>query len=256
LDGRATPSSCLVAAVVTVALAILPIAEPTLVAKPQTPAPQEGARRVPVGRLVVVAIEDVRTPSMPFVRSLSASLPVRHGVPGGVDGVRPDRPACGVRRLSDRGVHRGRRTRPRTSDGTRLVDVPASSMGAGGHDGRPDASSGWDWPKASMRIAVLSGQGQDVQAAWLAVAGWPEAWSDAWALEVSAAWPPPSGPDPDPSAGQSPRTGDVRPTGRSRGPPCPSLDQRLPGVRRGTNRRRRCPDGCPTATPWRSGRPA
>jgi hypothetical protein len=49
-----------------------------------------GARRVLAGRLVVVAIEDVRTPSVPFVCSLSASLPVRHGVPGGVDGVRPD----------------------------------------------------------------------------------------------------------------------------------------------------------------------
>jgi hypothetical protein len=43
-----------------------------------------------------------------------------------------------------------------------------------------------------------------------------------WALEVSAAWPPLSGPGPDPVAGRSPRTGDVRPTGRSRGPPCPS----------------------------------
>jgi hypothetical protein len=76
-----------------------------------------------------------------------------------------------------------------------------------------------------MRIAVLSGQGPDVQAAWIAVAGWP----GGWALEVSAAWPSPSGPGPDPSAGRSPRTGGVRPTGRSRGPPCPSAGQPLPG---------------------------
>jgi hypothetical protein len=42
----------------------------------------------------------------------------------------------------------------------------------------PDAGSGWV-AEGSIRIAVLSGQGQDVQAAWLAVASWPGAWSDA-----------------------------------------------------------------------------
>jgi hypothetical protein len=141
------------------------IAEPTLVAKPQTPAPQERARRVPAGRLVVVAIEDVRMPSVPFVRS-----PVRFafgsaGVSGGGDGVRPDTAgACAVRNLSDRGVHRGRRTRARGHwTGTRLADVPARlGLAEGGH--------------AHCR---LSGQGQDEQAAWLAVAGWLGAWSGA-----------------------------------------------------------------------------
>jgi hypothetical protein len=43
----------------------------------------------------------------------------------------------------------------------------------------PGAGSGWGWPKASMRIVVLSGHGQDERAAWLAVVGWPGAWSDA-----------------------------------------------------------------------------
>jgi hypothetical protein len=100
--------------------------------------PAGGAQRVLAGHLVVAAIEDVRTPSVPFVGSLSAPLPVRHGVPGGVDGVRPDTTGQAVSEtLSDRGVHGGRRTRPRGHrTGTRLADVPASSTAAGGHDGR------------------------------------------------------------------------------------------------------------------------
>jgi hypothetical protein len=54
---------------------------------------------------VVVAIEDVRMPSVPFIRSLSASLLVRHGVLGGVDGVRPHTTGQAVSgRLSDHGV--------------------------------------------------------------------------------------------------------------------------------------------------------
>jgi hypothetical protein len=69
-------------------------------------------------------------------------------------------------------------TTARTSDGTRLAEVPASSMGAGVTTDGPDAGSGWV-AEGSIRIAVLSGQGHDVQAAWLVVAGWPDAWSDA-----------------------------------------------------------------------------
>ena len=66
--------------------------------------------------------------------------------------------------LSDGGAHRGRRTRPRGHwTGTRLTDVPARlGLAEGGH--------------AHCR---LSGQGQDEQAAWLAVAGWLGAWSGA-----------------------------------------------------------------------------
>jgi hypothetical protein len=100
--------------------------------------PTGGARRVPVGRLVVVAIEDVRTPSVPFVRSLSASLlvsPWRAGWSGRCPADTTGHAVSGS--LSDRGVHGGRRTRPRGHrTGTRLADVAASSMGAGGHDGQ------------------------------------------------------------------------------------------------------------------------
>ena len=116
---------------------------------------------------VVVAIEGVRVPSVPFVCSLSASLLVRHGVPGGGDGVRPDTTGHAVSgRLSDRGVHCGRRTRPRghgrgpalRTFGHRawVQVVTAVSPGAG---------SGWGCPKASMRIVVLSGHDPDERAA-------------------------------------------------------------------------------------------
>jgi hypothetical protein len=39
----------------------------------------------------------------------------------------------------------------------------------------PDAGSGWGWPKGAC--ALPSCPVRDVDAAWLAVAGWPEAWS-------------------------------------------------------------------------------
>src|SRR5215216_5546266 len=39
------------------------------------------------------------------------------------------------------------------------------------------AGSGWGWPKATMRIALLSGHGQDEQAT--SVVSWLGAWSDA-----------------------------------------------------------------------------
>src|SRR5215207_4215879 len=89
---------------------------------------------------------------------LSASLPVRLACPveGTVCPAGHGR-ACAVRNLSDRGVHRERRTRPRGHwTGTRLADVPARlGLAEGGACALP-----------------LSGQGQDEQAAWLAVAGW------------------------------------------------------------------------------------
>ena len=107
-------------------------------AKPQTPAPQQGARRVPAGRLRGRGDPGCSSAFRAVVRLLSASLLVRHGVPGGGDGVRPDTTGQAVSgRLSDRGVHCGRRTRPRGHwTGTGLADVSASSRGAGGHDGQ------------------------------------------------------------------------------------------------------------------------
>jgi hypothetical protein len=87
---------------------------------------------------VVMAIEDVRLPSVPFIRSPVRIASGSAGVPGGGDGVRPgyDR-AGGVRKAvrswrplwtPDTGPG-GRWT------GTRLADVRASSMVAGGHAG-------------------------------------------------------------------------------------------------------------------------
>ena len=118
--------------------------------------------------------------------------------------------------------------------------------------GGPDAGRGWGWPKASRRSAVLS---CPVRGRTCRPRGWPWPAGQRHGRTLGAggvpAWPPPSGPDVDPSAGRSPRTRDVRPTGRSRRPPCPSPGQRLPGVRRGTDRRRWCPDGCPAVAPWR-----
>jgi hypothetical protein len=171
-----------------------------------TAGPTGGARRVSAGRLVVVAIEDVRTPSVPFVRSLSASLPVCHGVPGGVDGVRPDMTGHAVSgRLSDRGVHRGRWTRPRGHrTGTRLADVPASSTGAGGHDGRVPmlvaAEVGRREHAHCRSVRSGPGRGRRVVGRGRLV----RRMGGRWALEVSAAWPSLSGPGPYPSARRSP----------------------------------------------------
>jgi hypothetical protein len=139
LNGRGTPRGCLVAAVVTVALqcchrrASLGL----LFAKPQTPAPQRGlsVSRRPSSWSWRSRISEC--PSVPFIRSLSASLLVRHGVPDGVDGVRGYDREGGVRKAVRSWRPAGRRTRPRGHwTGTRLADVPASTTGAGGHDGR------------------------------------------------------------------------------------------------------------------------
>jgi hypothetical protein len=146
-----------------------------LVAKPQTPAPQEGARRVPVGRLVVVAIEDVRTPSVPFVCSLSASLLVCHGVPGGVDGVRPDTTGRAVSEACPIGVSivDAGHDRADIGRGLGLRTFRHRAWGAGGHDGRVPMLVAAEVGRREHAhcCPVLSGQGQDVDAAWLAVAG-------------------------------------------------------------------------------------
>jgi hypothetical protein len=149
---------------------------------------------------VVVAIEGVRVPSAPFVRSpvrVASGSPWRAGwrgrCPAGYDG------ACGVRMAV-------RSWRPLwtpdatawTLDGDRACGRSASSMGAGGPDGR-------------VRMLVAAGVGRrracalpsyPVRARTCRPRGWP--WPAArrmvgrWALEVSAAWPSPSGPGPGP----------------------------------------------------------
>ena len=149
----------------------LAIAEPTLVAKLQTPAPQVGARRVPAGRLVVVAIEDVRTlPCRSSVPCPRCSR-FRRGVPGAVDGVRPDPTGAG-------GVRKPVRSwrpwwTPDTTRGHRRDQACGGSgieHGCRCHDGRVPMLVAAGLVEGSMRIAVLALTGQDVQAAWLP---WP-----------------------------------------------------------------------------------
>jgi hypothetical protein len=197
-----------------------------------------------------VAIEDIRTPSVPFVRSLSASLPVHHGVPGGVDGVRTDTTGQAVsERLSDRGVHGGRRTRPRGHrTGTRLAAVPASSTGAGV---TTDGSRCWErlgLPKGACALpfcSVRSGAGT------CRPRGWP--------------WPAARTHGRTQGAGGVRRRPDRVRTHRLGGPMelgCPAdrtlevRHVRHPASRcrvsaGGTDRRRRCPGECPAAAPSR-----
>ena len=193
------------------------------------------------------------------VRSLSASLPVHHGVPGGVDGVRPDRPdmrcpeGCPiVASIVDAGHDRADIGR---GPGLRRSGIEHGrrwSLRTG-----PDAGNGWGWPKASMAQCrpVLSGQGQDVQVAWLAVAGWPEAWSDAgrWRCPPLAAAVQTGS---RPSAGRSPRTGvSGRPDGREvRHVRRPASGCRVSAG--GTDRRRGVQRGVRRPHPGGSRRPA
>lgn len=111
--------------------------------------------------------------------------------------------------------------------------------------------SSWGWLKVTMRIALLScpvGHGQDEQAA--SVVSWLGAWSDAqrWRCPPLDARRPVASV---PIGRAATLDWDVRPTGRSAVPPCPSARQPLPGVRTRTDRRGRWPGGCPVSTPGR-----
>jgi hypothetical protein len=117
-------------------------------------------RRCRQAVFMVLAIGDVRMPAVPFVRSLSASLPVREWRAGwsGRCPARCDR-AWAVRKavrwwrpswMPD--------TTERISDGDRLADASASSMGAGGYDGRVPLPVVAGVDRRNMRITVLSGQ--------------------------------------------------------------------------------------------------
>jgi hypothetical protein len=192
-------------------------------------------------------------PSVPFVRPLSASLPVRLAcrVEGTVSGrIRRYRrcpEGCPIMASIVDAGH----DRVDIWTGTRLADVRASSMGADGHAGwvpalvaagvgrrracalspcpvraRMGGQRGWPWPAGQAYGRTLGGGG----VRRLAVAVRTGSVPIGWALTLN--W-------------------DVGPTGRSRGPPCPSPGQPLPGVRRRNWSTGRCPGGCPAAAPWR-----
>jgi len=155
------------------------IAEPTLVAKPQTPAPQE---RLGVSR---------RAALWSWRSRMSECLPCRSSVP--LSASHPVRLACPVEGTVSGRTRPGMRCpepvrswRPSWTPDTAAWTLDGDQ--AGGRFGTAGLAEGGH---AHCR---LSGQSQDEQAAWLAVAGWLGAWSARWAPEVSAAWPSPSGP--------------------------------------------------------------
>ena len=212
-------------------------------------APTGGARRVLAGRLVVVAIEDVRTPSVPFVRSPSASPPVlpwRAGWSGRCP-AEYDR-AGGVRNPVRSWRPCGRRTRPRGHrTGTRLAAVPASSTGAGVTTDR-----------VSMPVAVGVAEGAcalpscPVRARTCRPRGWPWPADRTHGRTLGA-----GGVRRRPDWVRTHRLGGHLELGMSGRPDAREVRH----VRRpasqcrvsagGTDRRRRCPGECPAAVPWR-----
>jgi hypothetical protein len=96
-------------------------------------------------------------------------------------------------------------TTARTSDRDQACGRSGIQHGCRCHDGRVPMLGAAGVAEASMRIAVLfcPVRGRDVQAAWVAVASCPDAWSDAGRWRC----PPPSGRGPYPPAGRSHGTG-------------------------------------------------
>jgi hypothetical protein len=167
--------------------------------------PTGGARRVPGGppcgggdRGCPNAFRAVR----PFPVRVASG---RHGVPGGVDGVRPDRPdmrcpeGCPiVVSMVDAGYDRADIGPDQACGGSGIEHGCRWSRQTG-----PGAGSGWGWPKGAcalpccpVRARTCRPRGGRGRLARRIVGRW--------ALEVSAAWPPPSGPGPYPSARRSP----------------------------------------------------
>src|SRR5829696_8234764 len=175
LDGKAISSGCLAAAVGYGRAGSVAIAEPALVCQAASAGPTAGGSTCPGG-----------PPSWSWRSRLSDCLLCRSSVP--LSASLPVRLACRVEGTVSGRIRRGRRCpegcpivasivdaghdRVDIWTGTRLADVRASSMGAGGHAGRVPALAAAGVGEASMCIIVLSGQGQDGRAAWLSVVGW------------------------------------------------------------------------------------
>ena len=179
MDRGATPSSCLVTAVVTVALAVLPSRS-----RPWLPSRKRRPHRRGLGVSRRAALWSWRS-------RMSECLPCRSSVP--LSALLPVRLACpmegtvsGRTRPGMRCPEPVRSWRPSWTPDTAAWTLDGDQ--AGGRFGTAGLAEGGH---AHCR---LSGQSQDEQAAWLAVAGWLGAWSARWAPEVSAAWPSPSGP--------------------------------------------------------------
>jgi hypothetical protein len=166
---------------------------------------------------VVVAIEDVRMPLVPFVRSPVRIASGPAGVPAGGDGVRPDTTghACPEPVRSWRPSWTPDTT-ARTSDG----DQAGGRSGAAGVGrrracalpscpvmARMSRPHGWPWPAGQTHGRTLDAEGVRRLTAAVRTGSRPIGWA------VTLNW-------------------GVRPTGRSSDPPCPSAGQPLPGVRR------------------------
>ena len=150
-------------------------------AKPQTPTHSRGLGVSRRADFVVVAIQDVRVPSVPWF----ASCPHRFWFAM----------ACRVEGTMSGRIRRGRRCPEGCPIVVSIVDAGHDRVDIGRGPGlrtfrhragvqvvTMGGSRCWErlrLAEGSRRIVVLSGHGQDERAAWLAVAGWPGAWSDA-----------------------------------------------------------------------------
>jgi hypothetical protein len=191
---------------------------------------------------VVVAIEDVRMPLVPFVRSPVRIASGPAGVPAGGDGVRPDTTghACPEPVRSWRPSWTPDTT-ARTSDG----DQAGGRSGAAGVGrrracalpscpvmARMSRPHGWPWPAGQTHGRTLDAEGVRRLTAAVRTGSRPIGWA------VTLNWGCPADRTVERSAMS---------LGRPATAGCPQ--EELIG-------RRRCPGGCRASAPWRKGRPA